>query len=114
MKLRDILWRTIKAFGQVVGVLALLFGLVAGWAWWDMHQLRAFCREVRPGVPVSRLPEIAEDHGIERRWVDRHGIADEKAGDWFLPVPAASTMGEVVCAIHHDKTVVRSAAIRGP
>lgn len=85
--------------------LAALAGIYSGWVWWDLKQLRGFCGEVKNGAGIDILPALADNHGIDRRWIDRrvtlkHGSA--------IIVPAASTMGDVRCTIHHDGKAVLS------
>lgn len=102
----DALTRTAKAL-----VLLLLLG--TAWIWWDVHSLRTFCDEVRPGLPLAALAGVAQRHGVAPRWVGRQGVFDAQSKDWVLFVPATSTMGDVVCAIHHDKAVVVGAKLWG-
>jgi hypothetical protein len=82
--------------------------------WWDMHRLRAFCLDVHPGTVVTSISAMAQTHGLDEGQLRHHDIYDDHAGSWQLLVPAPSTMGDMVCAIHHDKNLVLSAAIEGP
>lgn len=104
----------IRASLKLCVLMVLLVWIFGGWLWWDMRRVRAFCDEVKPGTLVASLPEIASRHGVDSKWFKSPGVYDEKAGDWFLPIPAPSTMGDMICAIHHDQTLVKSAATSGP
>lgn len=95
-----------EAIARIAKALVLLLLLGAAWIWWDVHRLRAFCDEVHAGLPLSTLAEVAQRHSVAPRWVARQGVFDAQSKDWVMFVPAASTMGDVVCAIHHDRAVV--------
>lgn len=106
--MRTALFALLKLFALLV---ALLFAYI-GWIFWDVHQLRLFCDALPAATPVLHLPEIAQRHGINPRWVQRDGVYVEGDGVWFIAVPAASTMGDTVCAIRHDKVQVLSAVLK--
>ena len=98
-----------KGIGKLLLVVFLLIFLFGGWVLWDIHRVRSFCAEVQPGMPISVLLQIADKHGIGKRWIVLPGVFDERENNWFIAVPAISSMGDVVCAIHHDKVNVLSA-----
>lgn len=94
-------------------IFILLFtAIITTYAVWqskDISQLEAFCDAVVAGTDISQLPKIAQTYGVNHRYVVRDGIYDEKEKNWFLAVPAASSMGETACVIRHDKKKVQSA-----
>ena len=102
--------------GRRILKIALAMGFpIAVYAIWsgrDVARLEKFCADVRPGAVFSSLRAIAEADGIDPRYI-RSGIRDAERNSLFLAVPARSTMGETVCAIHYDqeKQVVISAEI---
>jgi|SRR5215831_8285796 len=84
-----------------VAVLVVPVAVYAAWAWWDVWKLERFCGEIQPGQSFSSLTALADKHHIDRRYI-RAGVADESTHSWFLPIPAPSTIGDTVCAIHYD------------
>jgi hypothetical protein len=103
--------RWILKVAQSLFFVALTFFAYVGWLQWEVHKMKSFCGDVRPGTPVADLRAIADRHGVN---LGKHeGIYDESSKDWFLLVPVVPTFGDVICSIHHDKTVVRSAAMEG-
>lgn len=81
------------------------------WYWWDMRQLRAFCEDVHAGTPVSQLPQIADRHGVNRKWLKGNGAFNEMANQWGYYVPSTASAGANVCAIRHNKVTVISAIV---
>jgi hypothetical protein len=96
---------------KLLALLVLLLLAYTGWLAWDVQRLRGFCDALSTATPVVSLPERAQRHGIEPRWVQHEGLYIEDEGVWLLAVPAASTMGDTVCAVRHDKTRVLSAVL---
>ncbi|GAB4087629.1 hypothetical protein GCM10028785_02980 [Hydrogenophaga soli] len=94
--------------------LLLLSLALGGWVGWDMHCVRTFCDHVQPGMPMTELVALAEQHGLDRRRVQDRGVPDDQSKDWVLLVPVQATMGDMVCAIHHDQEQVSSATVWGP
>ena len=72
------------------------------WAWWDVARLEGFCADIHPGTPFSSIATIAEKHRIGPRLI-REGWADKNDRSLLLAVPASSTMGDTLCAIHYDR-----------
>ena len=93
---------------------ALAIPACIAWPQWDMHRLRSFCGDVRPGTPVSELVNVASDHWVDTRWLSRKGITDKRTNLEQIFVPAESQMGDMVCSIKHDGTKVISAEVWGP
>jgi len=65
---------------------------------------------VQPATPVSALIGLSEQHGYGRHWIES-GLKSNADGAKVIYVPSAATLGEVVCAIRHDGTVVTSARV---
>jgi hypothetical protein len=100
--------RWILKLAQFLILLALSICAYVGWIQWEVHKMKSFCGDVRPGTPIAGLRAIADRHGVN---LDKdESVYDESSKDWFLPVPVVPTFGDVICAIHHDKIVVRSTA----
>jgi hypothetical protein len=112
--LRKALFSIGTIIGKAILAIALVLLIYGAWFWWDMHRLRSFCGDLHVGTPVADIRGIAERHWISARYVHGNGVYDEKTHSWFLPIPAPSTMGDMVCAIHHNNGKVVSAEIWGP
>ncbi len=97
---------------KIVGFLVVLVVAFVGWAQWTVHKVHAFCGEVHAGMQVSSLPELAVKHGINPMYA-KGGYRGQGDPDWFIAVPAEGTMGDTVCAIHHNQKVVVSARMSG-
>jgi hypothetical protein len=89
------------------GVLVALFAVYGTWLWWDIHRVRSFCQEIHVGMPLAALPQLAEKHSIAAHWI-RKGVYDDSARSWVFFVPVEATMGDMVCAIHHNNASVLS------
>ena len=108
--MRKLFRRLLVGFARVIVFFVVLVfisvGIYAGWSWWGLRELRSFCADVHPGLPVSALPDLAEKHGFDRHWVQRGVIGNDGAFWTFVP---ASPLGRVACAIRHNEAVVLSA-----
>jgi hypothetical protein len=95
----------------VIAGATAIFILYLAYFWWDMGHLRAFCAELRPGTPISQLYSIAQKHGVNTYLLKGDGAYSERTGQWTHYIPATSSVGANVCAIHHNKVTVISAEI---
>ena len=101
--------KLIKIVLATLGVFTFLVFIYMAWAWWEVHQLRAFCQELKPGMSVSLVPAIAEKYGFS--FDPTQGITFDNTNDRFKSIPALSTLGEISCHIYHDSVYVKSAEI---
>jgi len=96
---------------KAIGFLLAAFLIYLAYYWWDMRQLKSFCDDVKAGTPVSELRQIAEQHGINLRWINGDGILNQDKTEWSYYVPSTASAGANVCAIHHNKSTVISSVI---
>jgi hypothetical protein len=96
-----------RAFKVVLAFASPLL-LFALWMFWDVHEVTSFCEDVHQGALLTALPQLADQHGISRHWLDG-SVPDARRGDWVFFVPAGSTLGDYSCAVHHNKVAVTSA-----
>lgn len=92
-------------------LIAIFIALIAGslfYMRWEIQHLDAFCNDLKPGTPVSQIPQLAEKHGILGS-LPRRALEDKERNEWILLVPAVTTMGDVMCVVHHNNVVVVSA-----
>jgi len=101
--------KLIKVILVLLGVVVFSVLAYGTWAWWEVHQLRAFCHELKPGMSVSLIPAIADKYGFS--FDPKQGINLSNSKDRFNSVPAISTLGEISCHIYHDNVYVKSAEI---
>jgi hypothetical protein len=100
----------------IIGSLALIvvafFVAYAAWEWYDVRKLEGFCGSIRPGNSFASLLPLAKENSINPRYI-RLGIADEEQHNWVTYVPAPSTIGDTVCAIHYhqDTQIIISAVM---
>lgn len=97
---------------KIAGTLGLFFVLYLGYYWWDMRNLRAFCDEVKTDMPVTALPQLAEHHNLNSRYVTGDGVFREEKRFWSYYVPSNASVGSNVCANRHDKVKVISAELQ--
>jgi hypothetical protein len=102
----------LKIVAVFLAVAATLIALYGGWIWWDVQHVRAFCHDLAPGEPISDIPVAAERNGVNAHWQDGGpGVMDKRTNDWFLPVWAVSTFGDITCRIHHNRVSIVSAVM---
>jgi hypothetical protein len=109
----DTLIAFVKVLAKILFAVALVIGVYSAWIEWSLHKVRAFCGDVKLGVEIAALAEIASLHGVTTHWVQGKGVFSSSDNDWFLPVPVEATLGDVVCAIRHDGERVISAEMEG-
>jgi hypothetical protein len=106
----------------VISLLAIpivLIGSYIGYVEWDIANVRSVCRDLKPGVTISGARKIIADHGFAETfpYVSSgfpNGIPVEPPGTWWFAIPAATTMGDVSCGIHHNGKTILSAEASGP
>jgi hypothetical protein len=103
--------------GNLVGLLVLT-ALVGGYAialYSQTHHVNQFCAEMKPGLNVHRIADIATKYDVGFEYIRNPssvelrtlGIKDEKNDNtWFLSVAAPLTIGEHECRVYHDYHVV--------
>jgi hypothetical protein len=45
-------------------------------------------------------------YGLEQYLLDDDGLYDEKTKTWNIFIPAGTTLGDLTCAIEHNRSVV--------
>ena len=95
--------RFLIASAKTILVIALFFGAYSLWVRSDVKSVRNLCSEISPGMSLSDLPALLEKHGFDG------ALAGGRMKT--IAVVAPSTMGEVVCMINNNGTVVTSASM---
>lgn len=106
---RPALQSILNSIVKIVGYLGLFFILYLAYFWWDVKQLRSFCDDTKVGTPVTVLPQIAEHHNIDSKWIKGDGAFNEKQSYWSYYIPSTASVGDIVCTIRHDKNKIISA-----
>lgn len=109
--MKELLHKLMVLFLKVVGSIIIIFGMYLGWVWYDVRKLNKFCDSISLDMKVGELEGVAEEYGIESRYLKMRGLKTNSGHPYFI-IPAASTVGETVCIIRHDGKVVISADIR--
>lgn len=97
---------------KALAVLASPFVAYIAYSNWDIHNVSAFCGEIHAGTPLSTLPKLGENYGINTRSLTS-GVYDDQQKSWVLFVPAGSTFGDITCDIRYNKGIVISAKMTG-
>jgi hypothetical protein len=100
-------WRSAYTWISVLLVVAiapiLLYG---GFISWDIHRVRHVCTALAPGLPVADIRRVVTRYGLDQFLRDDDGLFDEKTKTWNIFIPAGTTLGDVACAIEHNRKVV--------
>jgi hypothetical protein len=108
--------------GNIVGLVALsaLVGSYAIALHSQIHRVNQFCAEMKPGLDVHRIADIAAKYDVgfanirDPKSVELKtlGIKDKgKDNTWFFGVAAQMTMGDHACGVYHDYNVVTSSRL---
>ncbi len=104
--------KTVKAVRRLVIVLAILAAYPVA-LWWDIRKVEKFCVEMKPGLSVKVIPELAKKYNVYARSI-REGTLGiklkDKTNTWFFAVSAPMTIGEHACGVYHNQKVILSAA----
>src|ERR1700740_2102115 len=97
----------------VVGVVIYLIALKR-----DIQRVDDFCAEMKPGLDVHKVSEIANKYAVGFHDVRDPGSVDrgqlgvklkDKDNTWVFGVASLMTTGEHVCDVYHDNKVIISA-----
>lgn len=105
-----VLRRLRLAFRNVLAFFAIVIVGWMGWRVWDQHRIDQFCAAAQPGTSLSQLPDLADQYGFGRHWVER-GLKRKNEPEKRFFVPTNSSMGQTGCMIRHDGSVVASASV---
>jgi hypothetical protein len=96
----------------IITVVVVPFVAFFGSLIWGIHDVRAFCRDIQPNMPLAALPALADKHGISKRWINQSAYS-ERTKSWFFFVPVEVTFGDTGCFVYHNKSVVLSTKMYG-
>ena len=101
--------------------LVLVLGVLVAYPLLLKHETNKvddFCAAMRPGLQVRKIPAIAQELGVEPRYLHvANAVTRSHRGykpsntnnDRVLVVVAPMTVGEYVCGVHYnDKVVLRA------
>ena len=104
--------KTVKAIRRLVIVLAILAVYPVA-LWWDIRKVEVFCEEMKPGVSVKVILELAKKYNVyppSIREGKLGGRVKDQKNTCFFAVSAPMTIGEHACGVYHNQKVVLSAA----
>jgi hypothetical protein len=102
------IWRWRTAYTWICVFLAVFITpvlLYIGYFLWDMHRVQQICAQLRPGSPVADIRRIVSHYGLSQYLMD-DGLYDKKTKTWDIFIPTGTTLGDLTCAIEHNRTVV--------
>ena len=88
----------------------------------DIKKVDDFCNEMRTGLDVRKVAEIARKYDVGFKYVrdpdsvDKQSLGiklKDKDNTWFFAVAAPLTIGEHACGVYHDNKVILSAKSEG-
>ena len=103
------IWRWRSAYTWISILLIVVIApilLSGGFVSWDIHRVRQICAVLTPGSPVADIRRVVTRYGLEQYLLGDDGVFHEKTKTWIIFVPAGTTLGDVACAIEHDRKVV--------
>ena len=92
----------IKIMLLLVGIAALSLSEVALMFWLGGKDVRSFCREVKPGLPIAKLAGLAKQHDVR---YTLPGLRED-SGTYLVLVNTPRSFGRHTCMVRHDNAVV--------
>ena len=105
----NMIWRWRSAYTWISILLIVVIApilLYGGFVSWDIHRVRQICAVLTPGLPVADIRRVVTRYGLEQYLLGEDGPFDENTKTWNIYVPAGTTLGDITCAIEHDRKVV--------
>lgn len=95
---------TLKVVIGLIGLAALALSEFALMFWLGGNDVKSFCREIKPGLPIAQLQVLAEKHDVRYRLP---GLREDSGAYWML-VNTPRSFGRHTCSVRHDNAVVIS------
>jgi len=86
----------------VIGIVALSLSEITFMFWLGGNDVRKFCNEIKPGLPVAQLAVLAKRYDV------RFSLPGSRAdsGVYLVPVNTPRSFGRHTCVVRHDNTIV--------
>lgn len=92
----------LKIMLVLTGIVALSLSEVALMFWLGGKDVKNFCQEIKPGIPVMQLAGLAKKHDVR---FSLPGVRDE-TGAYLTLVNTPRSFGRHTCMVRHDNTVI--------
>lgn len=87
----------------VLAVIAILsLSEIAVMFWLGGRDVKNFCEEIKPGIPVAQLADLAKKHDVRYKLP---GLR-EGSGTYVALVNTPRSFGRHTCMVRHDNAVV--------
>lgn len=86
----------------LIGIAALSLSEITLMFWLGGNDVKKFCNEIKPGLPVAQLA------GLAKRYDVRFSLPGSSGGSgvYLVPVSTPRSFGRHTCMVRHDNTVV--------
>lgn len=92
----------LKIMAGLVVLAALASSEMALMFWLGGSDVKNFCNEMKPGLPVAQLAKLADRHNVRYSFPGMR----ETSGNYLAIVSTPRSFGRHTCAVRHDNTVV--------
>jgi hypothetical protein len=109
-------WRSRAVRLLILSPLLVFVGAIVFYPcfiFWDIHRVRQVCAVLTPGSPVADIRRIVTHYSLGQYLLGDDGLFDEKTKTWNIFIPAGTTLGDVTCAIEHNRKVVVRTLVLG-
>jgi len=93
---------TFKIMIILTGIIALMLSEIALMFWLGRNDVKNFCHEIKPGLPVAQLASLADKYDV--RYILPG--SREVSGAYRAIVNTPRSFGFHTCMVLHDNTVV--------
>ncbi len=94
--------KAIKILAVIAVIAVLSTTEVAVMFWLGGKDVRRFCDEVKPGIPVAQLAELAKKHNVRFMLPGPR----EDSGAYVTIVNTPRSFGRHICTVRHDNVRV--------
>lgn len=86
----------------LIGIAALALSEISLMYWLGGNDVKNFCAEIKPGLPIAQLAGTAKNYDVR---YTLPGFRDNSGSYWTL-VNTPRSFGRHTCMVRHDNTVV--------
>jgi hypothetical protein len=87
---------------SLIGLVALALIGFALMFWLGGNDVKNFCHEIKPGLPIAQLADLAKKYDVRLRLPGSR----EDSGVYWTLVYTPRSYGRHTCMVRHDNTVV--------
>jgi hypothetical protein len=93
---------TLKIALALIGLAALASSELAIMFWLGGKDVKSFCHDINPGLPISQLAVLAKKHDVR---YTLPGLREE-SGKYRISVNTPRSFGRHTCLVQHDNRVI--------